>query len=106
MRGRNIGNGSIGVSKGKVFYREWLKFKVEWLFWRVQRQRWKVEARTLTVKPREESPLPKLLSLAKYRVGRVDEKSGSRAAALQIATSQYYAGLRNYTPLVLMQFGE
>jgi hypothetical protein len=25
---------------------------------------------------------------------QVDEKSGSRAAALQIATSQYYAGLR------------
>jgi hypothetical protein len=35
-----------------------------------------------------------LLSLAKYRVVRVDEKSGSRAAALQIATSQDYAGLR------------
>gem|GEM_PF-4043934 len=34
-----------------------------------------------------------LLSIAKYRVVRVTEKSGSRAAALQIATSQYYAGL-------------
>src|SRR5579859_6426572 len=34
-----------------------------------------------------------LLSLAKYRVVRVDEKSGSRAAALQIGTLQYYAGL-------------
>jgi len=33
----------------------------------------------------------KLLSLARYRVARVDEKSGSRAAALQIATLQYYA---------------
>jgi len=33
------------------------------------------------------------LSLAKYRVAWVDEKSGSRAAALQIATSQYDAGL-------------
>ncbi|HEY4980309.1 MAG TPA: hypothetical protein VII25_14160, partial [Candidatus Acidoferrum sp.] len=28
------------------------------------------------------------LSLAKYRVGQVAEKSGRRAAALQIATSQ------------------
>ena len=38
-----------------------------------------------------------LLCLAKYRVVRVDEKSGSRAAALQIATSQYYAGLSSWT---------
>jgi len=33
------------------------------------------------------------LSLAKYGVARVVEKSGSSAAALQIATSQYYEGL-------------
>jgi len=34
-----------------------------------------------------------LLSLAKYRFVRVTGKSGSRAAALQIAASQYHAGL-------------
>jgi hypothetical protein len=28
-RGRNMGNGSIGVSKGKVFCREWSKLGVE-----------------------------------------------------------------------------
>jgi len=50
-----------------------------------------------------------LLSLAKYRVVRIDEKSGSRAAALQIATSQNYAGLSdiharsNHYPLLLSQ---
>jgi hypothetical protein len=27
--GRNMGNGSIGVSKGKVFCREWLNFGAE-----------------------------------------------------------------------------
>ncbi len=32
-----------------------------------------------------------LLNLAKYGFVRVSEKSGSRAAALQIATSQCYA---------------
>ena len=57
---RNMGNGTTGVSKGKVFCREWLNFGTEWLFWRVQRQRSKVKARTLSVKSREESPLPKL----------------------------------------------
>src|SRR5579859_682063 len=59
-RRRNMGNASIGVLKGKVFCRERSKFGVEWLFWMVQRQRSKVEARTLRVKPREESPQPKL----------------------------------------------
>jgi hypothetical protein len=59
-RGRNMGNGSIGVPEGKVFRREWLNFGVEWLFWRVQRQRSKVEVRTLRAKPREESSQPKL----------------------------------------------
>jgi hypothetical protein len=34
-----------------------------------------------------------LLSLAKYGVLGVAEKSGRRAAALQIASAQYYAGL-------------
>jgi hypothetical protein len=34
-----------------------------------------------------------LLSLAKYRDVRATEKSGGRAAALQIASSQYYGGL-------------
>jgi len=29
VRGRNIGNGSIGVSKGKIFCREWLNFGAE-----------------------------------------------------------------------------
>src|SRR5579859_3503441 len=37
--------------------------------------------------------LRKSLSLAEYRVVRAEEKSGSRAAALQIATSEYCAGL-------------
>ena len=32
------------------------------------------------------------MSLAKYRVARVTEESGSRAAALQAATSPYYGG--------------
>jgi len=40
VRGRNIGNGSIGVSKGKVFYREWSKLGVEWQFWRIERRGW------------------------------------------------------------------
>src|SRR5579859_2497883 len=48
-----------------------------------------------------------LLSLAKYRVVRVDKKSGSRAAALQIATSEYYAGLSGRWELALrMNLGE
>ena len=34
-----------------------------------------------------------LLSLAKYTVVQGAEKSGSKAAALQIVSSQYYAGL-------------
>jgi hypothetical protein len=33
------------------------------------------------------------LRFAKHRVARVAEKSGSKAAALQIAVFQYYAGL-------------
>jgi len=45
-RGRNIGNGSIGVSKGKVFYREWSNLGVEWSFWRVEWRRLKVESDT------------------------------------------------------------
>ncbi|HXJ06894.1 MAG TPA: hypothetical protein VNH65_17460 [Candidatus Acidoferrum sp.] len=44
--------------------------------------------------------LPLLLSLAKCTVVRVDEKSGSRAAAPQIAASQYYAGISNYAQLL------
>ena len=39
-RRRNIGNGSIGVSKGKVFCREWLNFEVEWWFQGVERRGW------------------------------------------------------------------
>ena len=50
-----------------------------------------------TLRPKRLRSLPSyflLLSLAKYEVVRVDEKSGSEAAALQIATSQYYAGIQ------------
>jgi len=43
-----------------------------------------------------------LLSLAKYRVVRVDEKSGGRAAALQIATWKIMrdsvSGKRGFVP--------
>ena len=42
------------------------------------------------------------LSLAKHGVARVDEKSGSRAAALQIATWKYYAGLSRTSSVVLV----
>ena len=42
---RNIGNGSTGVSKGKVFYREWLNLRVEWRFLSVEMRNWKCEMR-------------------------------------------------------------
>jgi hypothetical protein len=40
-----------------------------------------------------------LLSLAKYRVVQGGRKSGSRAAALQMTSSQYYAQLSKYLAL-------
>ena len=70
-----MGNGSIGVLKGKVFCREWLNFETEWLFWRVQRQRLKVEARTLRVKPREESPQPKLRGRVTHPLQETKQKT-------------------------------